>query len=385
MMALANLQLRQDKPDDAIALLERARTADLTAVDPRFALIELYILRKEPNKAMIVAAELTTIAPQSARATVALAGAQFAAGERQSAFTSFRRAATLQPNAPQPHQLLARAMLESGDEPGARAALQQAVAVAPDFEPARLDLINLELKTGHKEAALKVAEAWRTARPDHPPAIALVGSVLMRDARHADAVKAYEALVKLAPTAGSVGLLVEARTQAGTPDADRPLRDYVAAHAEDPRGHQLLGQRYLAAKDLAKARAAFEKASALAPNDAATLNNLAWIYQAAGDPRAAQFAERAHALAPASPDIADTFGWILVQQGQVDKGVPMLREAAAKLPNNAEVRYHLAAALAKSGDQDNARTMLRSLIESGDTFEGEADARALLDKISSAR
>ncbi len=381
-MAMANLLARQGKSDGAVTWLERARSADLTAVDPRFALVDLYLTRKEPSKAVVIAGELTTIAPQSSRATAALGGAQFAAGDRDAAFATFRRAASLQPNAPQPLQLLARAQIESGDPAAARATLQQAVSIAPDFEPARLDLIAVELKAGQKDAALKVATDWRDARPTHPPALALVGNVLMRETRYADAVTAYEALAKAAPSATSVAQLVDARTRAGMPEPNRPLQDFVAAHPEDPQGYQLLGQRQLAAKDMAGARKTFEKADALAPNDAATLNNLAWIYQTAGDPRAAELAQRAHALAPGSPDIADTFGWILVQRGEVDKGVPILRDAAAKLPNNAEVRYHLAAALVKSGDQDNGRRMLQALLESGDTFDGAMDARALLASLT---
>ncbi|MEJ0072294.1 MAG: tetratricopeptide repeat protein [Pseudomonadota bacterium] len=62
--------------------------------------------------------------------------------------------------------------------------------------------------------------------------------------------------------------------------------------------------------------------------------------------------------------------------------MPILRDAAAKLPNNAEVRYHLAAALLKNGDADNARQMLQTLLASGDKFDSVADARALLETIS---
>jgi putative PEP-CTERM system TPR-repeat lipoprotein len=279
-------------------------------------------------------------------------------------------------------QLLARMQLDGGDIAAGRATLQQAVAIAPDYEPARLDLIALELKAGQKDAALKVATDWQEARPTYPPALALVGSVLVREGRYADAVTAYGALVKAAPSAASVAQLADARGRAGTPEPDKPLHDYVAAHPDDAQGYQLLGQRYLAAKDMDKARASFEKASALAPNDAAALNNLAWVYQTAGDPRAAEIAQRAHALAPGSPDIADTFGWILVQRGETDKGVPILRDAAAKLPNNPEVRYHLAAALVKSGDHDSGRRMLETLLESGDKFDGASDARALLASLA---
>ncbi|MEJ0072296.1 MAG: tetratricopeptide repeat protein [Pseudomonadota bacterium] len=68
LLAIASLQFQQGKSDDAIDALERARAADLTAVDPRFNLVDAYLRRNDASKALVIAAELTTIAPQSARA-----------------------------------------------------------------------------------------------------------------------------------------------------------------------------------------------------------------------------------------------------------------------------------------------------------------------------
>jgi putative PEP-CTERM system TPR-repeat lipoprotein len=382
LLAMANLQLRLGKQDDAVTWLERARAADLTALEPRFALVDVYMRRKDANKAMVVAAELTTIAPQSARAAVALANAQLASGDKDAAIASYRRAAALQPNAPQPIQALARALIESGDEAGGRSALQEALALAPDYEPVRADLIALDLKADRKDAALKLAEEWRAAKPDNPAAVALVGDVLMRVQRYDEAIKTFEALMKQAPSAAAATLLANAKQRAGKPNPLEPLESYVAAHPADLRGQQTLAQNYLAAKDMAKARKAFEAVIELAPSDPAALNNLAWIYQSAGDPRAAALAQRAHALAPGSPDIADTLGWILVQRGELDQAMPILESAAAKLPDNGDVRYHLAAAWAKRGDQDKARRILQPLVASGDKFDSAEEARALLRTMS---
>ncbi len=383
MLAMANLQFRLDKQDDGIAWLERARSADLTAADPRYGLVDAYLRRKDANKATVVAAELTTIAPQSARAAIALASAQLASGDKSTALATYRHAAELQPNAPQPLVALAKAQIETGDQTSGRATLQRATTVAPDYEPAYAELVALELKAGHKDAALKVAQDWQAARPDNPAAAALLGDVQMREQRYDEAVKTFDALLKKTPSASAAAMLANARQSAGTPTPLQPLEAYVAAHPTDPRGRQALAQRYLAAKDMAKAREQFEKLTELVPDDPATLNNLAWIYQVQGDPRATTLAQRAHALAPASPDIADTLGWILVQHGAPDQAKPILESAAAKLPNNAEVSYHLAAALAKGGEPEKARRILQTLVASGDTFESAPEARALLQTIPS--
>ena len=69
-------------------------------------------------------------------------------------------------------------------------------------------------------------------------------------------------------------------------------------------------------------------------------------------------AEQANKAAPADPIILDTLGWILVEQGKLDRALPLLKQAAALAPANADIRNHLGAALgkaAKPGSQQAAR------------------------------
>jgi Flp pilus assembly protein TadD len=111
------------------------------------------------------------------------------------------------------------------------------------------------------------------------------------------------------------------------------------------------------------------------------LNNLANILLKQGDRKAVEYAERAHKLAPQDPRIGDTLGWALARNGQVDAGLRYLRDARLRDPNNAEVRYHLAAALALAGRREEARQELEQVFRSGATFDGVADARKLLAEL----
>ena len=83
------------------------------------------------------------------------------------------------------------------------------------------------------------------------------------------------------------------------------------------------------------------------PKDARAHNNLAHVLLQLGDAKALAHAEQAHALAPSQPQVNDTLGWVLVQQGQVEKGLRYLREAALRAPENTEIQAHLKATLAK--------------------------------------
>jgi Flp pilus assembly protein TadD len=64
-------------------------------------------------------------------------------------------------------------------------------------------------------------------------------------------------------------------------------------------------------------------------------------------------AEQANKAAPTDPIILDTLGWILVEQGKLDRALPLLKQAAALAPANPDIRNHLGVALGKSGKPDD--------------------------------
>ena len=87
------------------------------------------------------------------------------------------------------------------------------------------------------------------------------------------------------------------------------------------------------------------------PDNVLVLNNLAWAYQQVKDPRALETAERAYKLKPDNAAVADTLGWMLVEQGNTTRGLELLQKAVAAAPKALEIRYHLAQAWVKSGDK----------------------------------
>jgi predicted Zn-dependent protease len=110
------------------------------------------------------------------------------------------------------------------------------------------------------------------------------------------------------------------------------------------------------------------------------LNNLAWLYYQANDARAESTAAKAFQMSPANPAIADTYGWILVERGKVADGLKILEKVQANA--GADVKYHYAAALARSGNVSAAKPLLKTLAESSDASAAQADARRLLQELS---
>jgi predicted Zn-dependent protease len=99
------------------------------------------------------------------------------------------------------------------------------------------------------------------------------------------------------------------------------------------------------------------------------------------DPRALETIERAYKLKPDNPAVADTLGWMLVEQGNLRRGLELLQNAVAAAPDAHEIRYHLAYALAQLGEKVQAITHLERIVPADEKFAQRADALALLKQL----
>jgi Flp pilus assembly protein TadD len=115
--------------------------------------------------------------------------------------------------------------------------------------------------------------------------------------------------------------------------------------------------------EVAQAQAAYEKILALNPRFAPAANNLAWIHsEHGGEPakdRALSLAQMAKQVAPDDPFVSSTLGWVLYKRGVYQRALAPLREGGVRLPDNAELQYHLGMAAVRTGDKDVARNVAR--------------------------
>jgi Tfp pilus assembly protein PilF len=179
-----------------------------------------------------------------------------------------------------------------------------------------------------------------------------------------------------------------AERAAGQPDAAAGLlRNYLVTHPDAADVAATLGTLEIGAKRLEAARVFLEQALARQPNNAAVLNNLAWVNEQLHQPQQARaMAQRAWLLS-ATPQASDTLGWILLggdagppEPGQSGVALDLLREAAAALPNDPSVQYHYAMALKDNGQTLPAAAILGKLVALP-AFDEQPQARKLLDSL----
>ena len=206
--------------------------------------------------------------------------------------------------------------------------------------------------------------------------------MLLRTNRVDEAIQAMEQALQATPDRQlALGLYGLRRDNGRMDQAISGLEDWVKRNPDDVPARTVLADTYLTRQDLKQAEAHYDILVQARPGDPALLNNAAWIAHELGSPQALQYARRAHAAAPAAPEIADTLGWILVQSGETAEGLELLRRAAAGAPSNQDVQYHLAYALNSTGARDEAREILEKLVAEDKPFQTREAAAELLGTI----
>lgn len=383
MIAIAELSLRRQQPDDAEAWLTKAVAIDVTAVIPRVALVNFHLSQKYLEKAMTAALSLLQVAPSNSDAMDALGRVQMARGEVDSAVETYRALVAEAPLAPVAHERLAQALVTLRDPAAAKTALRVGMADNPDAPSLAAELTNLLQRTGETDAALTVARDWQRRHPALAAGDVILANVLAQQGKYDDASLSFAAALKKEPSTATMIALARTRMAAGNGDiAANELRQWTKERPRDVAARDTLTSIYIVQKRYDLAVQESEELLKLQPSSPIVLNNLAWLYNQRKDARALDHAERAYALAPRAPLIMDTLGYILISKGNMERGIPLLRQAYELSQKMPEIGYHLAVGLAKTSRAAEAKALLETVLADPRSFDDKAEARKLFESIA---
>lgn len=390
---LAALALRGGDYDSAVKQYESAISRDPTANRARLKLIELQLQRPDNSRALKTARDFATAAPDDFAAIEVLGRAQLANGDLTNGIASYRRLATEAGDNPEAHRRLGRAyaVAAAKDKANAdkylneaRVALDRSLEVSPDFEASLADRVLLEKEQKGLEAALTLAQRLSANRPNSVVRLIVLGDTQAGAQKLNEAAATYQKAWSVSKDSVILRRLYSALAQTRREGEGLALlKAWVAQNPADYSTRLMIMSHYINTKEYDAALKETLAMDQALPNNPLVLNNLAWLYGERNDPKALAVAERAYTLAPRSPDIADTFGWLHVQKGDVAKGADILAKAHAMAPDRGDITYRYAFALEKKGDKTQARVVLQKALSTKAAFTERAQAEALLKQLGS--
>jgi len=381
MLGMAKLEAMNQNEQERLAWLERAKAARPDAPAPRLLLATHYAGKKNYERAVAELRGAQRRLPSNPEILELLGQVQVASGKDADAVATYKRLVAVRPQSHVAYTRLAAAQAKVKDA-SAAANLRKALELKPDYPDALAGLAVVEGRAGRHAEALGLAQKVQKVAPTKASGFSLEGDVHLEQKRFSQAALAYEKALALEQIGGLAIKVHAAQTLAGNAkEADAKLQQWTREHPDDVIARLYVAQELAKSGKNQQAIEAYRAVLQKDPGNVLALNNLANIYYRESDPRAIGIAEEAYKQNPDSPAAVDTLGWILVERGQTARGLQLLQKAAAQAPKNAEIRYHLAAALAKSGEKARARRELEKLLATTQQFPQREAAQTLLRQL----
>lgn len=383
--AFGAVAIELDREADAVRRIEAAIAAAPDSPLPRLLLAQFYLAKGELDLALMAADAGLEVTPDNAKLLQQRARARLRLGQVEAARQDFALAAELSPRDRQMQLDLARIQLAAGEMSAATRTVGRYLEQRPNDVTAQLFAADLDVRNNQVARAEAVLDRILAADPDNRAALIVKGDAAVQREALDEALGLFARAAALERDRMVTLRLYATRRRNGDADAVDELKRWLDANPGDIAMESIIAQSLDEAGDRAAAIASYEEMLGRGiTNDAQraiVLNNLAWMYHTQGDPRAMGLAEQARQLRPDSGAILDTYAWILFESGEQRDALPLLRRANELDPTNADIRYHLAAAMAANGEKERAIRLLEQTLAQSPQFSEREGAEALLREL----
>jgi Flp pilus assembly protein TadD len=196
----------------------------------------------------------------------------------------------------------------------------------------------------------------------------LLGYVLFREKKATESLAEFTAGAKYKqPTVDDLKVVASDYVMLGDfGDADKWFSQVVVARPDDAETWYLLGRTRFNETNYREAVASFERAMALRPKYVEAENNLGLSWKALGEAAKARASfQTAIDWQGEAPDDAQPFlnlGTLLVDQGELDKAIILLKRAATIASNNPSIHEELGKAYLAKQELEEAQKELEAAI-----------------------
>lgn len=349
-------------------------------VEPRAALVDLYLSQNRSDQAISVAQEASAAFSSSAAALDGLGRAYAAHGDYGQAVSAFNRMASLDSTSPTPYRRLAEASVRQGNYVDSLKYMRRAVSIAPGDQRLAEETFAMAMQGKQYDDAISMARAYQRQKPNEAIGLMLEGDVNAVRKRWPEAIDLYRQSLRVQPQASKVAIKLYQATRAGSgeKDAQAVLDAWLKSHPTDTGMRIYLADTALRTNELSLAESRYRDVLAIDSKHVSALNNLAWLMVRQGKQGASKFAKQASELQPGSPPIEDTLAQALANDGQVPQALELQRKLVSRAPAVPAFRITLAKILLKAGNKAEARTELEALSKLGAKLPEHKEIQQLL-------
>lgn len=262
-----------------------------------------------------------------------------------------------------------------------------------DLNPANIrgmtGLVETDLEQNKPDTAIQTLKAELAKNPERSELKLLLADVEVRIGKLDDAIADYQSIVdklgKNSKARARVYLrLGEAYRRKGDPaDAIQALQKARELLPDDETVLSSLALVLDAAQRWSEAIQVYNAAIRLAPNDAVSLNNDAYLLAEHGGDldQALTMAQHATQLLPDYAEVSDTLGWIYLKKNLSDQAIDIFKRNVARQPNSSTYRYHLGMAWYQKGDKTQAHQALLEALKYNPSAVEKQKIQELLAKL----
>ncbi|AOU97347.1 hypothetical protein BI364_04495 [Acidihalobacter yilgarnensis] len=381
LMALARISANRNETNAAMKWLERAHTSNPKSIQPILAITQFQLATGHATAALDTIQKAVALAPGNPRILTLMANTQLANHQDENALNTFTTIHQAEPLNPYFSLNMASVQAKLKQWGAAEKTLKEIIKIKPDFIPGLRALALTQWHNKEIKAAFLTTETLSKLPNGKADAAALNGQLYSMSGNYSAAQQAYKEAISIRPSRDLALAAFTVNVRARTKEPEQPLLTWLKSNPADSVVRFALAGYYLTNGDDKSAEQQYQIALKSNPKNPVILNNLAWIRSKYGDQDAIRLADEAHNLDPNNPLISDTYGWILVQFKHPKSALPLLQDAAKKVPSSGTIQYHYAVALADTGNEEKASSILKSIIKNKDNFPEKMAAKSLLKKL----
>lgn len=386
-LVLADVAYKQNNNAEVEKLLQTAQekvkgniTAEIEVIKN---LAKFYAMQKQPDRILVLTEDLVSRYPDNSMALNLLAQAQIVNNKKPSAEQTLFKLINLDKQDVGSRLLLIKLLSENPDkEQETLKLLDETVKIAPNNPEALVYKAAYLIKLKRNQEAMELANKVDSQFPKSVLGKLLKGDVYLAEKKLDKATDMYQQAYKIAPNDRvlfTLADLLNARKK--QPEAIKLLNNALEKNKKNIAIHFKLANIYQQQNDFKQAEAHYAAMLAEQADNVLALNNLAFLYSQQKDPRALELAKKAYEKAPESAAILDTYGDILIKQGQLKEGLPILEKAAGLAPQANDIQFHLAEAYVADSNNQKAIEILEGIVKAEQDFSEKKAAVILLDKL----